>query len=202
LKQRPGLSPCMRPLLDLPIRGQEGHAEVRWSEPRADRQLPRSSCLALGSGSRDPEAPSPPRNPITERPFQDSPQTLKCLLVPAHERIRRVVPRPGVPCGASWRFLRPRRRRTPPARGVVPSCCDVPGHRPLGRPRMTPSDESNLRLKRSGWSIGDIAGWTPEGPLLARLGQQRREADPLDGCAVRQRQRTAAGDNLVEPVSS
>ena len=28
---------------------------------------------------------------------------------------------------------------------------------------MTPSDESYLRLKRSGWLIGDIAGWTPEG---------------------------------------
>jgi hypothetical protein len=28
---------------------------------------------------------------------------------------------------------------------------------------MTPSDESFLRLHRSGWSVGDIAGWTPEG---------------------------------------
>jgi hypothetical protein len=28
---------------------------------------------------------------------------------------------------------------------------------------VTPSDESYLRLKRSGWSICDITGWTPEG---------------------------------------
>jgi hypothetical protein len=28
---------------------------------------------------------------------------------------------------------------------------------------MTHSDESFLRLHRSGWSIGDTAGWTPDG---------------------------------------
>jgi hypothetical protein len=28
---------------------------------------------------------------------------------------------------------------------------------------MNPSDESFLRLKRSGWSVGDIDGWMPDG---------------------------------------
>jgi hypothetical protein len=29
---------------------------------------------------------------------------------------------------------------------------------------MTAADVSFLRLHRSGWSIGDVAGWTADGP--------------------------------------
>jgi hypothetical protein len=48
---------------------------------------------------------------------------------------------------------------------------------------MTAADESFLRLHRSGWSIGEIAGWTPEGPYWQVWGHQgeniiRAEGEP------------------------